>query len=232
MRNFNREFRLVRLEDEARFDGFEFDECKFFRCVIEARAVQRRLDLDKRIVFSDCTLRKCVQDRCLVGPVVLQKCLLDGLQSPDGGMRIDGALFDQVVIRGDVGVLRVVPDATGGTDADFDHALYQANRSRYAGVSWAIDVTDAISNGLALYGIPPELIRYDPQRQGVIRRKNVENSYQDAINVCQQTYFASCISNLQYFPTADNVCVSIPSLGDVKACHDALVELRRLGFAD
>jgi len=232
MQHSNREFGLVRLEEEAHFEDMVFDACKFFRCVIEPRAIRRCLNLDNRIVFSNCQVRNCVQDRCLIGPAIFHRCLVDGLQSQDGGMRIDGAFFDQVTLRGDVGTFRVLPDATGGVDPPFDLALYQANRELYAGVNWAIDITDAFSDELELYGMPPELIRYDPTRQAIIRRKSVEASYSESIKACAGTYFGVCIGNLQYFPTADNVCFAIPTTGDVGRHQQVLAELRSLGFAD
>lgn len=228
----DREFRLLRLEEQAQFEDVTFDACRFFRCVIEPRAVRRSLNLDNRIVFSNCQLRNCTQDRCLIGPVIFRRCLVDGLESTDAGTRIDGACLDQVTLRGNVGPLRILSDATGGADSAFDLALHQANKTLYSNIDWAVDVTDAYSDNLAVYGVPPELLRYDPQRQAVIRRANVEGNYSDAIEVCRESFFGVCIGNLQYFPTADNVCVTIPVSGDVKYHQEVLAELRRLGFAD
>lgn len=228
----DRDFRLIRLEEQALFEDVTFDACRFFRCVIEPRAVRRSLNLDNRIVFSNCQLRNCTEDRCLVGPVIFRRCLVDGLQSSDGGMRINGAFLDQVTIRGSVGHLRILSDATYGADSAFDFALHQANQKLYSSIGWAIDITDAYSDNLVVYGVPPELLRYDPQRQAVIRRANVEDNYSDATEACGQTFFGACIDNLQYFPTADNVCVTIPASGDIRHHQEILTELRRLGFAD
>lgn len=233
MRTFSeREFRLIRLEEQAFFQDVHFHACRFFRCVVEPRAIRRALKLDDRIVFSNCELRNCVEERCLVGPVIFRKCLIDGLQSSEGGLRIDGAFFDQVIVRGNVGHFRVLSDATGGADSAFDLALQKANQMLYAGIDWAIDIANAHSDNLTIYGVPPELLRYDPLRQAVIRRTNVESNYQDAIEACGQTLFGSCIDNLQYFPTADNVCVTIPTNSDIRYYQEVLAELRKLGIAD
>lgn len=227
-----REFRLARLEEQATFDGIQFDACRFFRCVVEPRAVRRSLNLDRRIVFRNCVLRNCTEERCLVGPAIFRQCLVDGLQSSESGLRIDGAFFDQVTVRGNVGHFRILSDATGGADSVFDLALHQANQKLYSEVDWAIDIAHAHSDNLIIYGVPPELLRYDPLRQAVIRRANVEGNYPGSIEACGQTLFGACIDNLQYFPTADNVCVTIPASGDIKYHQDVLAELRRRGFAD
>ncbi|MEZ6143349.1 MAG: hypothetical protein R3B84_22505 [Zavarzinella sp.] len=189
------------------------------------------MELEDRIVFNNCHLQNCTEDHCLVGPAIFRNCSIDGLRTQEGGIRIDGALFDQVTIKGDVGTFRVMSDATC-IELEFDAALHQANRDLYADVDWAIDISTAFAKDLTLYGIPPELIRYDPQRQAIVRRKNVEHSFSTAIEACGKTIFGVCIDNLRYFPNADNVCFTTPSNGDVESHNKVISELRRLGFAD
>jgi len=225
-------FSNVRFEDTQSFEGYEFIECEFDGCVIEPRAQLRCLSLDERVVFNDCKLVNCKDNSCLIGPAIFRRCLLDGLETAESGARIDGALLEQVTIKGNIGTIRLLAGATGGIDQAFDNELSEANKQLYTEVEWAVDISQAFPTELALYGIPPALIRHDPQRQAIVRRENVEQNYADAIAVCGETHFRICIDNLKFFPTADNVCFSAPSNGDEEVYKTVITELRKRGFAD
>jgi hypothetical protein len=224
-------FKQWRNADFASFSGTTFENCCFTRCVFDARAIAGAFDIGNRLSIADCHLLNCREEHCIIGPVVLDGCSIDGLDTPENGTRFDGALLKEVVVRGQVGKLRFLSDASGGCDLQLDEAIAIDNGKRYDTIDFAIDVSEAIPVELAVYGVPPSLIRLDPSRQCVVARENFNRNQAHAIAACRGTYFKACLENLNYFPAATSVAFSVPKDDPLGAHLKAIEELRRLGTA-
>lgn len=118
-----------------------------------------------------------------------------GTSARPGSVKIEGAVFKHVTVRGKTAELHIGPYLAhvrewAPTSGSFlgrvadrllfgvprperEEQLRAANRAYYADVDWALDITEAQAPDLTLEGIPADLIRRDSRSQAVVRRQKV-----------------------------------------------------------
>jgi hypothetical protein len=91
------------------------------------------------------------------------------------GLFVWAPALRHVTVRGRIGSIafrRQLAPATATTAQDA--AFQRANAAFYAGVDWAIDISEAEAIELDLEGIPAHLVRRDPATQAVVTKAKAQ----------------------------------------------------------
>lgn len=168
----NEEFTGLYDEDS----GHTFEDLEFVSCVFRSCGLSMAQTLRARSHVRRVTLRDCEAYGCFVMNPILEQVNIQDLRSGTEPVFTWGALFDRVRIVGKVGNLVLSPRVDPPTFPDADAAEFDAARTAfYSNVSWALDITEVRPENLEIYGVPGDLVRYDPEHQAVVQRENVLN---------------------------------------------------------
>lgn len=160
---------LIDRGDVGLVDGIVLDGCCFDFC-----ALSETQEIGRRTIARNVTVRNCVaQNHVAIGPAILENVFVDGLGTPTGIVLFWDPLFKHVRFQGRIGRIKINPYAcpeayiTPALQAPFD----AAKRAYYAGVDWAIDISNAQFQLFEMSGVPTELVRRDPETQVIVRRE-------------------------------------------------------------
>jgi len=108
----------------------------------------------------------------------------------------------------------------------------QANREFYAGIDWALDISEGEFQELALHGIPAALVRRDPASQVVVERATVEAKRHiwRALPL-DDTPWKHVLTNFLRLPFAEEVLVAPKRSRDFQRCNEGLTMLCDAGVA-
>jgi hypothetical protein len=129
---------------------------------------------ERRAHLFDGTLSGCKHDGCWVSGALIENVLVENLRSA-GRLKtwLRGCVFSNVVLRGKIsGVTwqRPVSD-----DKEVNHLYDLDLHERYTTIDTALDVTEANFDSLTVFaGIPPQLIRRDPNRCFLLRTEHCQ----------------------------------------------------------
>ncbi|MGW2251392.1 hypothetical protein ACWCXH_14425 [Kitasatospora sp. NPDC001660] len=147
------------------YSGVELTGSAFSSCILAQFD-----DPDFGLVVRDSSMRGCSMDRCQVQGVYFDDLVIDGLDVKQIH-RVYGCVFSRVVLRGKVGPIMVMPPH-GGLVGRERHLAGMVEK--YREVEWAIDISEASFVDADFYGIPGDLIKYDPETQVLLRREKFE----------------------------------------------------------
>ena len=147
--------------EKFRFDHSQFDNCTF-----------SRTDLPTfRSTARDVELIGCETSNCSLGPAILETVIVDSLKTHDLPI-CWGTLFKNVVLRGDVGRIKINKSIGVSQHPDVQRA-FESNRERfYRTIDWALDFTEARFAELSIRGVPARLVRIDSESQGFVTRES------------------------------------------------------------
>jgi len=136
------------------FTDLEIKHCTFEKCSLSITNSLRKMTTFQRAHVYDNTVR----GSCVVGPVVLEDVVMDGLKIHDR-LVLSSPLLKHVTLKGEIGELRF--GITAGVDR-YDQeveALFSARRQGfYSNADWALDISEGIFSDLELEGIPATLL--------------------------------------------------------------------------
>jgi hypothetical protein len=154
-----------RVKDKKKFEDLEFVKCDFVHCLLGQQGVK------KRCAVQNVRLLNCSQDRCTLYAPILRNVLVDGLNTKGQAPTINGAVFDQVTLRGKIDDLWIKPWV--GNNPTEKETFHKANTELYKSVEWALDISQLDCKEIDLKGVPAGLVRRDPETQGIVTRANV-----------------------------------------------------------
>jgi hypothetical protein len=149
------------------FERARLDNCCFENCILSLTN-----DIRKRCTVRNVWLTDCEGINSEIGCAILEDVVVDGLKLND--LMIGFATrFKRVVLKGKIGPIKInsTPlnvDLTQDALAAFE----RDQRSFYADVDWALDISQAILATFELEGVPADLVRRDPETQAIVRREN------------------------------------------------------------
>jgi hypothetical protein len=156
-----------------RIDGLTLRRCTFSSCQNPHSAGPAA-----RPVMRNVRVVRCHASACSLPPAVLEESAVDtawfhrGIWGPQ---RLPGWAFRHVVIRGNItGSVAFTPGpgwplAPNRRATDDPYVI--ANDRYYAGVDWALDISEANFTSVTIWsGIPSRLVRLDPATQVVVKR--------------------------------------------------------------
>jgi hypothetical protein len=137
------------------------------RCEFTGSTLSQFDDPAFSLVVRDVTARRCVVKRSVSSGARFSDVLVDGLVTPS--LQLEGCAFRHVTLRGRIGPLMLVPP-NASMPSELQAAFAAGLRDFYAGVDWALDITEAEFEGADLYYLPGDLVRRDPETQFLLRR--------------------------------------------------------------
>ena len=138
-------------------------DLELVRCEFAGSALSQFDDPAFGLVVRDVTARRCVVKRSVASGTRFEDVVVEGLTT--ASLQLEGCAFRHVTLRGRIGLLMLVPP-NPSVQADFAAGL----REFYAGVDWALDITEAEFDGADLYYVPGDLVRRDPETQFLLHR--------------------------------------------------------------
>lgn len=162
-----REFAGVHDRDSGR----TFSDTEFRLCSFQNSGISITLDPRLRSTVRGMRFIGCEQRGCSLWTAVIEDVLVDGFRT-NGLFQTWGAVFKHVTLRGKIGRLMISPAvAPGSATQRQQNAFDEANAAYYAGVDWALDVSEAEFEEVDIRRVPARLIRRDPKTQVVVTRE-------------------------------------------------------------
>ncbi|MEU8591944.1 hypothetical protein AB0C59_33970 [Streptomyces sp. NPDC048664] len=123
------------------------------------------------LIVRDAWVQACTVDRCQVQGVYFDGATVDGLITKQIH-GIYGCVFSRVVLKGKIGSVMVMPPHTSLAHRDLHIA---GMVQKYREVEWALDISEASFMDADFYGVPGDLVKYDPETQVLLRREKLED---------------------------------------------------------
>jgi hypothetical protein len=162
-----------------RGSGATFSDMRFERCMFESCALSISLDPNVRTTVRNIEIVDCKQVGTDVRCAIAENCLVDGFNTQGQTLYFCATVFKQVTFRGKLGRLFFSPFPTFAAyenTNEINAAFATGNAEYYRTVDWAIDIRQAECQSMDLRGIPPRLVRRDPETQILISRERLAAS--------------------------------------------------------
>jgi hypothetical protein len=151
--------------------GAVFSDIEFRRCHFVSSALSITRDPALRSTIRNIKLLNCSQQGCSLDAAIVEDVLVDGFETKGQLFQVWGAVFNRVVLRGNIGRLMISPVVDlMGEHPESQKAFDHANAQYYRNIEWALDISQASFKELDLRCIPARLIRRDPETQVVVTR--------------------------------------------------------------
>ncbi len=151
------------------YANLEFRRCRFVSCAISLTSKPER-----RSTVRNVRLVQCEQSGCAMYSAIIEDMVVDGFKTGGQLLQTWGAVFKHVTLRGNLGRLMISPFVELGQVKPHEQRAYDlANAAYYAGVDWALDISQARFQECEIQRIPAHLIRRDPASQVVVTREKV-----------------------------------------------------------
>ncbi len=188
----------------AEYSDIEFRRCQFVSSRISVTREPARRSLVRRVRVSKCEVTGCALETAIVEDVVVEDL------KTHNPLACWGTVFNRVVLKGKIGRIMVNPAiATGTATPDEQRAFDEANAAYYAGVEWALDISEAEFQEADIRGVPARLIRRDTETQAVVtRQKALEGAWQKLD--LSKTWWATSIQFLLNRPNDSDVILVAP----------------------
>jgi hypothetical protein len=237
MREFKNEnfYQLYDRGDQLLIEDMKFEQCTFTRCAISLTAQFGRMSTVRNVELSDCAFLDCQ-----TGPTVLSNVSISNLRTSDLFI-VWCPYLDRVKLSGNIGKMKINAEADTSTYGPNNYARqkpFDDYRDRfYAGVDWALDISEARFKEFDIRGVPARLIRRDPESQVLITRER-------ALQVVKPGWEGQLYPTNKLWPFMINLfladgdadTVLVAPLAAAKAKRDLLLqglqELRRIGLAE
>lgn len=192
-------------------------------------------------VFADLTFRRCEfvsssisittdpASRSAVRNVVLEDC---SVRTSDLHQAW-GAVFKHVVVRGRIGRLMCSPliSSMAGETPE-QRAFDEANAAYYEGVDWALDISQAEANEIAISGVPARLVRRDPETQVVLTRETALAGEWRSLDHVTACWFETAIEGMLLDGEPDVVLAAGRRDREFRKLMAAIEQLRAAGITE
>ncbi len=151
--------------------GLDLERCRFDWASVDG--------LRARVVVRDVRATRCAFSRVYAHNVVFEDCVVDQPKVTHGNA-LHGCMFRHVILRGDLGLVRLAPwtgeNLPRGMTAARARALDAEVAAFYRDVDWSLDLRDADAASLKIGNVPLRTIRRDPARQLVVWREHADHA--------------------------------------------------------
>ena len=162
-------------QEFARFydrdSGRTFSEIEFRKCSFLSSAISITRKPELRSTVRDVRLIQCEQRGCALEAAIVEDVLVDGFKT-NGLFQTWGAVFKHVTLRGKIERVMISPYVAPSIATEKQQRAFdEANAAYYAGVDWALDISEAEFEEIDIRRVPARLIRRDPETQVVVTRE-------------------------------------------------------------
>jgi hypothetical protein len=154
-----KEYKNQTFKDRHLAPGKVFANASFERCVFDGCAVFGPGTGPGTV--RNVTAKKCTYKGTTPFNTILEDVTIEDLTTGSATLAVSDCLFKHVTLKGKLDTL-FIKDLGPRVDS----------KKYYAEVDWALDLREAEFRDLDLRGVPPDLIRRDPDTQIVVWRKD------------------------------------------------------------
>lgn len=210
-------------DSAAVFEDMEFIRCSFTSCDLSITKKPSLRTTVRNIRIVNCEVRGCS-----IYPAIIEDVVVDGLRTRNL-LFVRGPVFKHVVLKGKIGSIMITSDLVMSekVQKEFDNA----NAAFYAGVDWALDISEVESKGLCIRNIPGMLVRRDPAIQGVVKRSKAQMIDWDKLNLAG-TLWQTSIKVMLDQGYDDVILIAPKPSPDFSVLVDDLKRLRDAGIAE
>ena len=229
MRVFRKEnFRCFYDQDSGRtFEDIEFRECYF-----QSSAISMTDNPELRSTVRNVRLIDCEQRGCALEAGVLEDILVDGFKT-NGGFDAWATAFKHVTLRGNIGEIMINQAVASGLAAPAEQQAFdEANASYYAGVDWALDITEAAFQELDIRGVPAHLVRRDPDTSIVITRQRALEGKWMSLRLPPKEWCTTAIDMFLEREEPELILVAGKRAGDFESLLECFAILRDAGVTE
>lgn len=214
-------------QDSGRtFSDLEFRKCSFLSSRI---SITRKPGL--RSTVRNVRMVQCQQRGCALETAIVEDVLVDGFKT-NGLFQAWAAVFKHVTLRGKIERVMISGAvATGMATPSQQRAFDEANAAYYAGVDWALDITEAEFEEGEIQRVPAHLIRRDPATQVVVKREKAMQGTWRQLDL-SKTHWATSLEFLLERGDPDVVLVAPKRNRKYRDLLDGLKALRDAGVAE
>lgn len=188
----------------------EFHDCKFDSVLLSSSDAGL---FGGRHAFQDVQALDCRFTNCVLKDAELTKVSLIRCSGEDGGLILWKCTLKEVRIDGIFETLRILPPKAGG-------------QGILSG-TYALDVSTARCAEVEILGIPPELVRYDPQRGGILARRILDA---ERLETEASEYFGGILAKFRSYGGDRSVYVVPTEAPDAPLLIKELQELKARGL--
>ena len=209
------------------YTDIEYHRCSFESCAISITRVPAYRSIVRNVKVIGCEVRGCAIDTA-----VIEDSVVDGLKTHNL-LASWGAVFKHVVLKGRIGRIMIGPAvATGTATPQEQQAFDEANKTYYASVDWALDISEAEFREASIRSVPAKLIRRDPATQAIVTLEKALEGKWRSIDL-SKTWWATSIEFLLDRPNDPDVVLVAPKRHPrFIALLDGLKRLRDAGIAE
>lgn len=214
-------------QDSGRtFSDLEFRKCSFLSSRI---SITRTPEL--RSTVRNVRMIQCQQRGCALEAAIVEDVLVDGFKT-NGLFQAWAAVFKHVTLRGKIERVMISGAvATGLATPSQQRAFDEANAAYYAGVDWALDISEAEFEEGEFQRVPARLVRRDPATQVVVTREKAMQGAWRQLDL-SKTHWATSLKFLLDRGDPDVVLVAPKRNRKYQALLDGLQALRDAGVAE
>lgn len=205
--------------------GRVIEDLELVRCEFIGSHLAQFDDPDFGLIVRNVSATRCVAKRSGAAGVRFGDVVVDGLDCTV--TRLEGCVFSRVTLRGRIGHLMLTPP-NPGMPAETQEAFRDSIVRVYAGVDWALDISEAEFTGAELYYLPGDLVKRNRDTQYLIRRSVVTG-----VDLSDLPLRAQIAAGRLSATPFDSIVAVAPTrakdFGQVKAAFD---EMRARGLAE
>lgn len=213
----------LRAESGTWLRGGEWSGYQFLNCQCRCAA-----DVEHRVRISEVKLTACSTSDCYVEGAILEDVTVDGLGvEGDIPLKLAGCAFSRVTLRGELGQV-MIRSRLHMAFKQYQAVYDVANSAFYGKVEWAIDISQAQGPAVDIKGIPGNLIRRDPQTQGLMTFEQALEGRWRSVDLSGTTFGVKAQIILES-GAPDGVLIADRSSPNFSHQVQKLEELRRAG---
>lgn len=142
---------------------------EFERCYFEGGVLAQVEDPSCGLVVKNVILRKCRVGNVVLQGIRFEDVAVDGL-TWGSLLHLYSCLFERVTLRGSIGPVQTMPTHYS-LPAEVKAAFREEAIKFYAGVEWALDISQAEFSAADFTYVPGNLVRRDPETQFLVHRE-------------------------------------------------------------
>jgi len=218
-------------QDSARvFEGMEFIRCAMFSSDISIASKPHLRSVIRRVRAIDCRVAAS-----FITSAIIEDSEVDGLftgHDPSSVLIVFGAVFNRVILRGNIGRILLNSRAGGASFTERQQSAFDAaNDEYYERVEWALDIREANFLSCDLRSVPARLVRRDPETQVVVTREKLLNGKWRELDI-SATYWPDAIELFLRSNREDIVLIAPKQDPEFRELLKGLQLLRKAGVAE
>ena len=214
-------------ETQEIFENIEFDKCVFDNC-----RISQTNNPFYRSTVRNVKLTNCKTIHSDTGIAIIEDVMVENLTVVQI-LQIYGSVYKHVTLKGKIGDIMLCDfPPLNVFDEEEQEAVRCENREYYAGIDWALDISQAEFTDCDIRGVPSDLIRRDPETQMILRREKAERIDWSKLPLKRGRLFQIIADNMFDFGYDDTLLIAAKRARDFTELMHDLKVLKEEGWVE